>query len=234
MKKYDYGIQNKNCIFLCADSTHGRVLCRNLARMGLNLGLIDLHPKDSSDLADELSGTGIKAVSAQVTAGEQDSFNEAIQKINGSLGSIDFLLCSYYFDMFKNTDIKDLELQNWDRLAQDWIYSYFLCAKAVLPYFIKKKRGKIIFVNTTAAYTGEGEGEGELTAHLSLYYAGCGSAITGIMTSMARDIIPMGIGVNGLALGSSFQKDEERIMNSLVFLLSDFSNYSCAQTIRLY
>jgi len=54
-------------------------------------------------------------------------------------------------------------------------------AKAILPHMLSKKRGKMIFMNLTSEYTGEGEGEGQLVGESSMYYSICSSAITGAM-----------------------------------------------------
>jgi len=68
-----------------------------------------------------------------------------------------------------------------DEVLQNWVDSYFLMAKAILPHMLSKKRGKMIFMNLTSEYTGEGEGEGQLVGESSMYYSICSSAITGAM-----------------------------------------------------
>jgi 3-oxoacyl-[acyl-carrier protein] reductase len=230
-------LKGKNCVIFGADSSFGRGLSRHLAGIGLNLGLIDLTPKNSGDLVKNLGKAGVKLINLVVASGDLESFEKAVKRVKEYLGSIEYLICSYYFEDDENKDELDVEklsMDKWDNIFRGWVESYFLMAKAVLPHMLNEKRGKIIFVNTTSGYTGEGEGEGQLTEEGSIYYSTCSSAITGLMTSMARDIIPLGIEVNGIALAPSHGEDEDRILNTVVFLLSDLSYYTCGQIIRLY
>ena len=80
----------------------------------------------------------------------------------------------------------------------------------------------------------EGEGEGDLTHDGSIHENACSSGITGMMTSIARDIIPQGVSVNGIALGPSYENDLERIIWATHLWLSGMAEYSCAQILRLY
>lgn len=106
--------------------------------------------------------------------------------------------------------------------------------KAVVPFMIKVKQGKIVFINTTTGYTGEGEGEGEIEINGSIHENACSSGITGMLTSIAADIIPQGISVNGISLGDNYINDTERILWAINLWLSGIGEYSCGQVLRLY
>lgn len=229
-------LKGKNCIFFGANGSIGRELCKNLAKIQLNLGLVDLSPRDSTSLAKELESIGVKSTSFMVTPGDDASFEEAVKEIKKYLGDVDYLICSYYFedDEDGEFDMNKLSMNKWDAVLENWVDSYFFMMKGTLPYMLRNKRGKIIFVNLTSGYTGEGEGEGQLVGESSMYYSVCSSAITGAMTSIAREIIPLGIKVNGVALCPSCKANDDRILNTVVFLLSDLSYYTCGQIIRLY
>ncbi|MBD3193396.1 MAG: SDR family NAD(P)-dependent oxidoreductase [Candidatus Heimdallarchaeota archaeon] len=227
-------LKGKNCLFLGAASPFARELCRNLAKLQLNFGFVDLQPRNSQKFVKELENIGVKATSVKVAPGDVDSFKGAVKTIEQSLGAIDYLICSYYFeeDEEKNYAIDKLEMEQWDSLRENWLDSYFLMAKAVLPSMLSKKEGKMIFLNLASGYTGS-EGMGQLTDESSLYYSVCSSAITGAVTSMAREIIPLGIKVNGIALTSTDFKEDNKLLKIVVFLLSELSYYVCGQFIRL-
>jgi len=232
-------LKGKNCIFFGANDSFGRELCKNLAKVGLNLGLIDFDHFDSLNLSKNLKNIGVKSISATVIPGKATSFEKAVAKIIEYLGDLDFLICSYYFDediIYENDEfhIDKLSMEKWDNNILKWVGSYFLMIKSVLPYMLGKKKGKIIFTNLTSGYTGEGEGEGQLSGTSSLYFSACSSAITGAMTSIAREIIPLGVKVNGVAFNPTLKRDDNRILIAFIFLLSDISYYTCGQIIRLY
>lgn len=228
-------LKGKNCLFLGAASPFARELCRNLAELQLNLGLVDLQPRNSQTFVKELKNIGIKATSVEVAPGDINSFKEAVKTIEQSLGAIDYLICSYYFEEDKEgkkLPIDTFEMEQWDSLRENWLDSYFLMAKAVLPSMLAKKEGKMIFLNLASGYTGS-EGVAQLTDESSLYYSVCSSAITGAVTSIARELIPLGIKVNGIALASTDFKENNKLLKIVVFLLSELSYYVCGQFIRL-
>ena len=99
---------------------------------------------------------------------------------------------------------------------------------------IESKGGRVVYFITTTGYTGEGEGEGEVNINGSIHESACSSGITGMMTSIAADIIPQGISVNGIALGAEYQSDPERILWAVNLWLSGLGDYSCGQILRLY
>ncbi len=210
-----------------------------MAKVGLNLGLIDFEHFDSLNLSKNLKNIGVKSISATVIPGKTTSFEKAVAKIMEYLGDLDFLICAYYFDediSYENDEfhIDKLSMEKWDNNLEKWVGSYFLMIKSVLPHMLNKNKGKIIFTNLTSGYTGEGEGEGQLSGTSSLYFSACSSAITGMMTSIAREIIPLGVKVNGVAFNPELKRDDNRILNAFIFLLSDISYYTCGQIIRLY
>lgn len=232
-------LKGKNCIFFGANDSFGRELCKNLAKVGLNLGLIDFDQFNSLNLSKTLKNIGVKSISATVIPGKATSFEKAVAKIIEYLGDLDFLICAYYFDEdigYENDNfmIDKLNMEKWDNILEKWAGSYFFLIKSVLPHMLDKNKSKIIFTNLTSGYTGEGEGEGQLTRASSLYFSACSSAITGMMTSIAREIIPLGVKVNGVALNPTLKRADNRILNAFIFLLSDISYYTCGQIIRLY
>ena len=217
--------KGKNCLLFGANSFIGKNLIKHFLVLYMNLGLIDIEEKKfNSDLPYET-----------VTPGDEESFKKAISEMNTKLGGIDFLILSYYFEDKLNFSLDNPDLKKWDAIRKNWIDSYFLCAKNTIPYFIDKKFGKIVFLNTLAGYTGEGEGEGELiTENSSIYESAASSGITGIMTSMARQIIPLGVSVNGIAIGPNYTNDLTRINEATDLWLSGIYEYACGQVLRLY
>lgn len=230
---HDY--KGKNCIVFGANSVVGMEISTSLSRGGANLGLIDLDSYRYDALVGNVGHSGATVVYKTVLSGCEDSFKESVDGVVNDLGSVDYLICAFYLEKKREKqDSDDLCVGTWDEWLKEWVLNYFLMLKAVVPYMIQREAGRIIFVNTTTGYTGEGEGEGELTGGSSVYECACSSAITGMMTSIARDIIPKGISVNGIALGPDYENDMERVIWATDLWLSGICEYACAQILRLY
>ncbi|MBN2514856.1 MAG: SDR family oxidoreductase [Deltaproteobacteria bacterium] len=218
-----------------ANSFFGRTMSEYLSRNTVDLGLIDLDYRRDDALAHAVRKSNRQVLYRTVPPGDEGAFTKAVENMSAQLGGIDYLICSCYLeDMRDVIDQGDLSIATWDRMFDEWIRSYFLILKAAVPGMIRNKGGKIVFVNTTTGYTGEGEGEGGLAGEGSIHESACSSAITGMMTSIARDIIPQGISVNGIALGPDYEHDQDRILWAANLWLSGMGDYSCAQILRLY
>ena len=226
--------KGKNCIVFGANSVVGMGISASLSQGGANLGLIDLDSYKHDALVENVGRPGATVVYKTVLSGRKDSFKETVDGIVNDLGSVDYLICAFYLEEErKKIDPDGLDVDTWDGLLKEWVLNYFLVTKAVVPYMIQRKAGRIVFVNTTTGYTGEGEGEGELTGGGSIYECACSSGITGMMTSIARDIIPQGISVNGIALGPKYEDNMERVIWATDLWLSGICEYACAQILRV-
>lgn len=218
-----------------ANTVIGKALGRFLSRSGVKLGLIDLDSFRHDGLAQSLRETDARVMYKSVSSCSEHGIKEAVDHIAGDLGGLDYLVCAYYLEEErKRTNPDDLALDTFDTWLKHWVLNYFLVMKAAVPHMIKRAAGNIVFVNTTAGYTGEGEGEGQLTGEWSLHECACSSAITGMMTSIARDVIPKGISVNGVSLGSNYEEAIETVVWAANLWLSGACEYACAQNLRLY
>ena len=230
----DQFYKGQNCIIFGANSFVGKTISKFLAQKKVNLGLIDLDSHKNSGVVDNLKKYN-EVIYKIVKSGNKDNIIDAVEGIYSYFGDINYLICSYYIDDVKrNIKPEDLSLETWDYLFQDWIVNYFLVLKAVVPLMIQAKSGRVVFFNTTNGYTGEGEGEGDITLNGSIHESACSSGITGMMTSIAADIIPQGVSVNGIALGPNYKNDPKRIIWTVNLWLSGLGEYSCGQILRLY
>lgn len=198
------------------------------------MGLIDLNVYKNKEIQKHLKNTN-RVIYKTVETGNESQINQIIGELYNELGTIDYLICSFYIEEIRRKIEKDdLSLETWENLFQDWIINYFLILKAVIPLMIKAKEGKVVLINTTTGYTGEGEGEGQIQLNGSIHENACSSGITGMLTSIAADIIPKGVSVNGIALGDDYRNDTERILWATNLWLSGIGEYSCGQILRLY
>jgi len=223
--------KGRNGIIFGVNNFYGREISNFLSQNYVNLGLIDLDAYKDAAIVNRRKNYENKMIYNTVISGNEISFQRAVEEVDDHLGGIDYLICSYYLEEArKKTDPENLSTETWDTWFEEWILNYFLIMKAAVPLMIKKKGGRIVFMNTTSGYTGEGE----ITGEGSIHENACSSGITGMMTSIARDIIPQGVSVNGIALGPDYRNDVERIIWATHLWLSGMGEYSCGQILKLY
>ncbi|MCD6436420.1 MAG: SDR family NAD(P)-dependent oxidoreductase [Clostridiales bacterium] len=196
----------------------------------VQISAIDLKKYQSIKLRDEL-----KENYQCVISGDIKSFENIVDDYIERLGNFDYIVCNTYFDRLQSQSIdNDETCEQWEELLEDWNTSYFLLLKTIVSRFDDTKERRIIFFNSLRGYTGEGEGEGQLVEGGSMREAACASGLTGMMTSIARSIIPKGYSVNGIALGEDYKQKWDNIEWAINLWLTGMGEYSCGETYRVY
>lgn len=220
--------ENKRCIILGSEGLPGRWIVPHLHSAGASLSLLEF----ADNCSEQTNKEGLEI--HKIIPGDERSISEGVRTFSEQ-GPADYLICSTSFNSLrKQLEGREFEPVVWNTLVDKWVMTCFHLLQQTVPSMIERGSGRIVFFNSTRGYTGEGEGEGQLSPGGSIYEAACSSAITGMMTSIARDIIPRGISVNGIALGNSFEKKEKEVLWALDLWLSGMASYSCAQIYRLY
>jgi 3-oxoacyl-[acyl-carrier protein] reductase len=143
--------------------------------------------------------------------------------------------------------VREMSLNHWQHTLKVNLTSVFLCAAAVLPHMLEKKKGAIISFSSSNAAMG-----GKTTAH----YAAAKGGIEAFSRSLAMEVGPKGIRVNVvapgmvdtdmLALMPQAQKDALSsrlplprlgipmdIVKPVLFLASDAAAYITGQTLHI-
>ena len=126
----------------------GIVLC--MAKEGANVAIADLKVEEAAKVADEVKALGRKAMVVKTDVTKQAEFEALFQKVRGELGKIDILVnnagtASPPGNPFTNNVEKD-----WDLVWAVNVKSIFFACKAIAPYFIERKAGKIINIASIA------------------------------------------------------------------------------------
>ena len=199
--------------------------------------------KNSKDKAEKLALElpGTLAVYADVS--NPEDVNDMFKKANQAFGGIDVLVNNA---AVSHTDVfGDVTYNRWREIFATNVDGVFNCTKAVLPYMINQKHGKIINISSIWGLTG---------ASCEVAYSTTKAAIIGFTKALAKELGPSNICVNCVAPGlidTDMNKniDEETlkqlieetplekigtprdIANSILFLASDLSDFITGQVL---
>lgn len=140
----------------------------------------------------------------------------------------DYLILNYYFKKLR-AEKKEFSAVGWDQLLEEWILNNFLIFKNIYPFLEKEKKSKVIYFNSGRGYTGDNC----TVVGGDIIEAGLAGGLTGMMTSIAREIIPEGVSVNSIALPDNYKKKWDKIKWVLTLWMSGIAEYSCAETIKI-
>lgn len=95
--------------------------------------------------------------------------------------------------ILQRSKVRDCSLDLWNRAIAVNLTSTFLSCKAVLPHMEQAGQGVIITISSLAAHDGGGAG--------AAHYAATKGGILTFTRSLAKEVGPQGIRVNGIAPG---------------------------------
>jgi NAD(P)-dependent dehydrogenase (short-subunit alcohol dehydrogenase family) len=148
--------------------------------------------------------------------------------------------------IFPTSSVEEMSEADWDRVIGTNLIGAFLCARAVVPKFLKQGTGRIISLTSGRAFQGAKNG-----AH----YAASKAGIIGFSKSLALELAPHGITVNVICPGITdtaqprgHQTEEqiyaqaqriplgrigqpEDLVGPAIFLASDAASFVTGQTI---
>lgn len=218
----------------------GKAMVYAFARAGYN---VLLNFNKSEGLANEIASefSNVKIYGADVA--NQKSVIDMVSYANNNFGGIDILINNAGISC--NGLFQELEENEWHRLIDVNLTGVYNCTKAVLPYMISKKQGKIINISSVWGMVG---------ASNEVAYSASKAGIIGLTKALAKEVGPSNIQVNCIAPGivmtdmvSEYTMDElNNITNEIplgrigstsdiaqlaLFLASDSANYITGQVI---
>lgn len=133
---------------------------------------------------------GSLAIKADVS--DPAAVGETVARTEAELGPIDVLFANAG-GLIRRSRCVDSSLELWRQAFEVNTFSTFLVAQAVLRSMEPRKTGSIVLMSSLAAYEGGGPG--------ASHYAASKAAVSSFVRSLAKEVGPLGIRVNGVAPG---------------------------------
>jgi NAD(P)-dependent dehydrogenase (short-subunit alcohol dehydrogenase family) len=179
------------------------------AEEGCKIAIADLREKEANETLEEVSKRGSEGIFVQCDHTDSKQVKNMVEKVIAKYGKIDILVNNAGgFGAW--TPLLDLTEEAWDKSINLNLKGVFLCCKAVAPYMMEKKYGKIINMSSLAAlsagppnvqYSSSKGGVLSLTFDLSLQLAPYNINVNAIMpgiihTAMWNGAVPKGANVD--------------------------------------
>lgn len=242
----DLKLKGKNAVVTGASRGVGRAIALGLAKEGVNLVICASRMGEAIEaVAKEAQALGVNAYPLAADMGNAQSTLDFMQKAEALLGDLDILVNNA--GIWLQGWCQEIELTDWQRSLDVNLTGPFLTSQYFAKVNLEKGRfGKIINVNSQAAFNGSTTGH----AH----YAASKAGMVALTISMARELSNKGITVNGVALGivaTDMTKEArekspgyyetripigrvaepEEIANIIVFMASEPAGYLTGTTI---
>lgn len=192
--------QGKVAIVTGGSKGIGKAIAKQLAHEGASVVINGRDMNALEEATQEIRREGGQITAIQTDVSKSKDVKAMIDKVIEDYDRIDILINNAAV-FAESVRIMDLEEEEWDRIMTTNLKGVFLCAKAVIKHMVKQKSGKIVNMTSFTGKTGRvvySTFGGPTKAH----YCASKAGIISLTKSLAYELAPYNINVNGVAAGS--------------------------------
>jgi 3-oxoacyl-[acyl-carrier protein] reductase len=241
-------LSGKTALITGASSGIGAATAITFAKLGAKIAIAyNKNQKGIEEVQRAISTAGGNAVVIQADVRQSNEIRSLVTRAADQLGPIDILV-NNAGSLVQRMKLLETTEARWDEIMNLNLKSAMLCMQAVAKSMMDRKSGAIINIVSIAGRNGGGPGAGA--------YATAKGALITLTKSMAKELAPFGIRVNGLSPGvvdtpfhEEFSTPEmvrsfisqiplgrmgksEEIAKVIAFLASDASSFVVGETIE--
>lgn len=184
-------LNDKRIIVTGAASGIGRAIALELAANGAAVAAADINAPDATVQAIRSAGGRAVALAADVTQPEQvdDMVATCIETLGGLEGLVNN---AGVYSSIVPRPFEQIDLDEWRKLFEVNVFGLARCCQAVVPHMRAQGGGRIVNIISGVPFKG---------IPFMLHYVASKGAVLGITRSLARELGPANILVNGVAPG---------------------------------
>jgi 3-oxoacyl-[acyl-carrier protein] reductase len=180
-------LKGKVALITGAGKGIGRSTAIELAKEGVNIGLIARTEADLKAVASELEAFDVQVAYATADVSSMEEVNVAVEHLHTKLGATDILINNAGIGKFGS--FLELDPAEWKQIIDVNLMGVYYVTRAVLPQLIEKNGGDIINISSTAGQKG---------APVTSAYSASKFGVLGLTESLALEVRKHNIRVTAL------------------------------------
>ncbi|MFE7818458.1 3-ketoacyl-ACP reductase [Priestia megaterium] len=180
-------LKGKVALITGAGKGIGRSTAIELAKEGVNIGLIARTEADLKAVASELEAFDVQVAYATADVSSMEEVNAAVEHLHTKLGATDILINNAGIGKFGG--FLELDPADWKQIIDVNLMGVYYVTRAVLPQLIEKNGGDIINISSTAGQKG---------APVTSAYSASKFGVLGLTESLALEVRKHNIRVTAL------------------------------------
>jgi 3-oxoacyl-[acyl-carrier protein] reductase len=184
-------LEGKIAIVTGAGAGLGRSMALELAREGASVAVWDILLGAARETQREIEKLGQKSLAQAVDVADGKAVLSSVDEVAARWERIDILINNA--GICRKEAIETISEDQWDRIMAVNLKGTFLCSRSVMPFMKRQRAGRIINMGSVAGKVG-GIAAG---AH----YAASKAGVMCFTKSLARELAPFNVTVNGIAPG---------------------------------
>ena len=186
-------LENAVVVVTGASRGIGRAIAEELGSGGANVVVNYFHHKEEAEEVVEhlLKHGSPAAVALQADVSHADQAARLIEETIKQFDRIDVLVNNEGINV--DRALKAMSVEDWDRVIQTDLNSYFYTLKAALPFFMQQKSGTILNISSLT---------GQMGNYGQANYGAAKAGIIGFTKTAALELARYNVTVNALSLGA--------------------------------
>ena len=186
-------LENAVVVVTGASRGIGRAIAEELGSGGAKVVVNYFHHKEEADEVVEnlLKHGSPAAVAMQADVSDADQAARLIEDTIKRFDRIDVLVNNEGINV--DRALKAMSVEDWDRVIQTDLNSYFYTLKAALPFFMQQKSGTILNISSLT---------GQMGNYGQANYGAAKAGIIGFTKTAALELARYNVTVNALSLGA--------------------------------
>jgi len=185
-------LEGKVAVVTGGGSGIGEGIAMCMAREGADVAIPDIQEGNAEHVAREVRKLGRRALGMRCDVTRSSDVEAALDRIRTEMGQIDILVNNAGMASSPGMPFTNNSEEDWDRTYAVNLKSVFLTCKAIAPYFIARKAGRIINIASIA---------GPLAALTMPPYSVAKGGVITFTRVIAKELAPHGITVNAICPG---------------------------------
>jgi len=191
----EFSIEGKAAIVTGAARGIGKGIAVTLAEAGADIVAVDRATEENEQTASEVQALGRRCLAITTDVTKEDQVQRMVSEAISKLGKIDILVnnagkgARRVIVPLAEQNIRQITDEDWYDVLDLNLRAILLCARAVGPHMIERRKGKIIIITSAAAISA--------FDHNSLYCVSKAAAARFTQT-LAQEWAPYNINVNAI------------------------------------
>lgn len=164
----------------------GREIVLKLARDGSDVAIVDIEKEPAQEVVKEIQAMGRKSLFFEAHVARWDQVKAMVEGVLKDFKGVDILINNAGI-VGPVVPVWEYGVEDWDRVMEINMKGIFLCCKAVMPFMLKQKSGRVVNIASIAGK----EGNPRMSA-----YSSSKAAVIAFTKSLAKEVAQQNIVVN--------------------------------------
>ncbi|MFA4836100.1 MAG: 3-oxoacyl-ACP reductase family protein [Dehalococcoidia bacterium] len=208
--------KGKVAIVTGSSSGIGKAIACAFAREGASVVVNGRNMKRIEDVAAEVRTLGAKALAIKADVSKEEDVKRMVERTMAEFGRVDIMVNNAAFVPAPAIPFPQRDMAQVEEEISVTLTGTIRCCRAVVPYMLKQKSGRIINITS---------GSAKLCAPVISIYSACKAGVACFSRAIAKELGPQGITVNCVCPGLTKSPSADQFLKDAPEVAKEFLSH---------